>query len=459
MHTRTRRREWRRRPATWLALCLFGVACTTSLPPLPEARPLGRGLDPAPRARIGQPSAGEFQEPEGTLTLPVALGAALRNSPRLEAFDWKIRADEARALQAGLLPNPSLAIEGENFAGGGDFTGYDAAETTLFLGQLVELGGKRAARRRMALLERELSGWDYEAARLDVLTETTQLFVAALAARQRLDLASEILRVSKESLAATRARVRAGAASSVEEARSEVAVATMEVEISRRELELAAARNAVASAWAGTPRFGELDGDLSALRELPNLERIGSALAENPDLARWASERIRRDTEISLARAGAIPDVTAGLGVRHFNESDDAALVFAVEIPFPVFDRNQGRVAAAHAEAKRADALARDARLRLSRDLQRVHAEASSAYQSAQALEERVLPQAQAAFERTRQAYRKGLFRLVDVLDAQRTLFDARTEHVNALERYHTARADLERLAGSSIEDLETRSQ
>ena len=454
-----RRPARRRRLATLLALCLYGVACTTPLPPLPEARPLGRGLDPASAAGFDRTPAGEFQEPEGTLTLPVVLSAALRNSPRLEAFDWQVRADEARALQAGLLPNPSLAIEGENFAGGGDFTGYDVAETTLFLGQLVELGGKRAARRRMALLERELSGWDYEAARLDVLTETTQLFVAALGARRRLELANEILRVSKESLAATRARVRAGAASSVEEARSEVAVATMEVERARRELELEAARSALASAWAGTPRFGELDGDLSALRALPSLEQVAAALAENPDLARWTSERIRRETEISLARAGAIPDVTAGLGVRHFNESDDAALVFAVEIPFPVFDRSQGRVAAAHAEARRADALARDARLRLSRELLGAHAAASAAHQSARTLEERVLPQAQAAFERTRQAYRKGLFRLVDVLDAQRTLFDAQTEYVNALERYHTTRAELERLAGSPLDDLETRSQ
>lgn len=392
------------------------------------------------------------------LTLQAALAAALHNSPRLRAFDWKMRADEARALQAGLYPNPALSIEGENLAGSGPFSEYDAGETTVLLGQLVELGGKRAKRRRVALLDRELSGWDYEAARLDVLTETNQRFVSALAARERFELANEILRVSKQSLEATRARVRAGAASSIAEARSAVAVATMEVEQDRRRIELEAAKRSLASSWDGHPEFSSLEGDLNETHRLPPLEQISAALSENPDLARWATEVSRREAQIRLARAGAIPDFNAGLGVRHFNESDDTALVFGVEVPLPLFDRNQGARRAARAEANRARELAQDARLSLTRALITNHATASSAFENTSALADSVLPQAQAAFEQTQEAYRKGLFPLVDVLDAQRTLFDAKTEYVNALERYHTSRAELERLSGSSLDELEARS-
>jgi cobalt-zinc-cadmium efflux system outer membrane protein len=396
-----------------------------------------------------------FVEPEGVLALQTALAAALRNSPRLQGFDWQVRADEARALQAGLLPNPTVVIEGENFAGSGAFGGYDAAETTIFLGQLVQLGGKRAKRRRVAMLDRELSGWDYEAARLDVLTETTQRFVVALAARERLALARETLRVARESLEATRARVRAGAASTIEEARSGVVVATLEVEQARREVELEAARKALASSWAGEARFTVLQGQLEEVRSLPPLERIAAALRSNPDLARWATELSKREAGVALARAGAIPDVTAGLGVRHFNQTNDAALVFGVEVPLPLFDRNQGTRGAMQADAQRVRAMARASRLSASRALIGSHAAALAALETARAFEARVLPQAKAAYERTQDAYRRGLFRLVDVLDSQRILFAARTEYVNALERYHTARAELERLAGTPLDELE----
>lgn len=453
-----RRVRWRQR--AWLVLASVATAaCAAPFAPLPSPRPLGQDLDAVSPARLEHgPPREPVQEPEGALTLSLALAAALRASPALESSAWQVRADEARALQAGLLPNPALLVEGENLAGSGAFSAYDAAETTVFLGQLVQLGGKRTKRERVAMLERELSGWDYEAARMDVLTETTRRFVAVLAATRRLELTRDILRVAGESLQATRARVRAGAASAVEEARSRVVVATLDVELTRRELELEAARKRLATSWGGTaPRFTEVVGDLSALRELPSLERISRALAENPDLARWATESAKRDAALELARAQAIPDVTAGLGIRHFQETDDAALVFGVEVPLPLFDRNQGGREAARAGTHRARSQAHAARLELTRALVATHAEASSAYQNARALERNVLPQARDAYEGTEDGYRRGLFRLVDVLDAQRTLFEVRSEYVNALERFHTASAELERLAGAPLESLSGR--
>lgn len=421
---------------------------------MPPPRALGEGietlspesLDEAPRA---------LDEHTGDLTLRDALARALRSSPDLEAFAWEVRANEARTLQAGLLPNPVLSAEGENFGGSGDFSSYDAAESTLFLGQLVELGGKRAKRRRVAALEGELSGWDYEAARLDVLTETTKRFLAALAAQMRLELSEDLVRLAGESLQATQARVRAGAASAVEESRSAVELATLEVKRTRSQQDLQAARRLLASSWGETTaRFETVVGNLSSPRTLPDLERVSAELSENPDVARWAVESAKREAALELADANAIPDVTAGLGVRRLHDSNDTALLFAVEVPLPLFDRNQGERAAALAERHRARALARAKRQELSRELVATHAEAQSAHAEAVALHEAVLPKAEEAFRRTRDGYRKGLFRYVDVLDAQRTLFEARAQHIDALENYHAATTELERLVGSPTESL-----
>ena len=64
---------------------------------------------------------------------------------------------EALSLQAGALPNPELRAEVENVGGSGSRQGFEETETTLGIAQLVELGGKRAARVRMAESERGLA--------------------------------------------------------------------------------------------------------------------------------------------------------------------------------------------------------------------------------------------------------------------------------------------------------------
>ncbi|HPC96950.1 MAG TPA: hypothetical protein PLU87_18550 [Sedimentisphaerales bacterium] len=63
------------------------------------------------------------------------------------------RAAEARRLQASVPPNPELAVEIESLAGRGQRSGFDGAETTVSLGQLIERGGKRDKRVRAASLD------------------------------------------------------------------------------------------------------------------------------------------------------------------------------------------------------------------------------------------------------------------------------------------------------------------
>ncbi|MEL7048547.1 MAG: TolC family protein, partial [Pseudomonadota bacterium] len=102
------------------------------------------------------------------LTLRESLAAALLHHPKLQTVAWDLRIEEARHLQAGLLPNPEAELELENFGGSGELSGTDALETTLSLRQLIELGGKREARIRAAEGAWRVSRLDYETQRLDV---------------------------------------------------------------------------------------------------------------------------------------------------------------------------------------------------------------------------------------------------------------------------------------------------
>src|SRR5262249_55405559 len=144
----------------------------------PEPRPLGRHLPAylapaAPALSAHHP----VEEPQGVLSLEVVLRAGLLQNPELSAAAFDVHTAEARTLQTSLFPNPEIELELENFGGAGDVRGVDSSESTFQLSQLIELGGKRAKRLRAAGLERDIAGWDYEATRLEVLTEATKAFI------------------------------------------------------------------------------------------------------------------------------------------------------------------------------------------------------------------------------------------------------------------------------------------
>ena len=71
-----------------------------------------------------QSETAEIDEPNRILTLRRALVLTLMHNPELKAFSLKIRAAEARQLQAGLWPNPELEVEVEEAGGTGDRSGF-----------------------------------------------------------------------------------------------------------------------------------------------------------------------------------------------------------------------------------------------------------------------------------------------------------------------------------------------
>jgi len=204
-----------------------------------------------PLARLGDQNQAEhdpnaFNEPAGTLVLPQALALALTQNPELAAFSWETRAREAAALQASFFPNPTFGANAANF-GNKVIRGFDGDVVTLELSQLIELGGKRAARTEAAALTKELADWDYESKRVDVLTQVSQAFIEVLTAQQRLALTQQTQELAKQMLVTTSARVQAGKVSPVEETKAKTARASVQIELMRAQRELEAARKRLAA--------------------------------------------------------------------------------------------------------------------------------------------------------------------------------------------------------------------
>jgi cobalt-zinc-cadmium efflux system outer membrane protein len=439
-----------------LLLLAFGITGCATHPieaVLPEYRPVGKDLPAyqAPRQPSAASELPKIKEPPDVLTLQEALALALMKNPALATFSWEVRAKEAQTLQAGLFPNPELSFEAEDFGGSKELQNFHEADFTLRLSQLIELGGKRSKRMRVAALEGNLEGWNYKTKRIDVLTEVTKAFIDVLSAQEQLSLAEELVSLSGQVLNTVSARVKAGKVSPIEKTKASITLSTSQFKLARAKQELVAARKRLVANWGDTSAtFKKVKGDLYTTTSIPSVEQLIEYISKNPDIARWATEIQRQQAVVTLEESKKIPDLTLTGGVRHKNAVDDNVFVAEISIPIPIFNRNQGDTLAAKHRLAKAKEEKRAMSLQVRTTLVDAYKRLSTASTEVNILKEKVLTGAQDTFEKVREGYRQGKFALLDVLDAQRTLFEAKGQYTETLTAYHKAIADIKRLIGWS---------
>ncbi len=390
------------------------------------------------------------------LTLTAAVHASLQHHPSLSIAACETLASDGRLVQASLRPNPEASVAVENFAGSGSREGFDAAETTLQLSQVIELGGKRAKRMALASTERDLAGWDRESQRLTVITNTRLAFIEVLAAQARLTLANELLTLSNSVLRGVGGKVKAGKVSPIEEGRTLVDVSRAELLVITAGNRLEAARQRLALNWGESgAQFDRAIGALDTIPPSPTLEQILLQLQRNPELARWPTELKRRENALQLASAMGVSNLALSGGVRQFADNDDVGVVIGFSIALPLFNRNQGAILAAQADMVAADAGLATRRLSLVSEVHAQYQALQTAHAEEESLRTRVLPLAQRVFEATSEGYRQGKFGLMEVLDAQRTLFESRGVQVEAHASHLRAAAQIEGLTGAALDSVE----
>ena len=398
----------------------------------------------------------DFDEPTGVITLSQVLALSLIRNPQLRAFSWEVRAREAQTLQSGLPPNPEISFELEDFGGTGSVEGFDGTETTILLSQLIPLGGKLSKRRKVESLNTDLAEWDYETIRLNVLTQTALNYLNVLAAQDRLALEMELVNLAEKVHAIVSELAKEGEISPIQEKRSYVVLSQTKINLERSKRRLETAKKILSSSWGGNePQFEEVTGNLDSISPIPAFEKLTELLSENPDIARWASVMEQREAKIKLEQANAIPDPFVSGGYRHISERNDNAFVVGLSIPIPILNRNQGAISEARRRLKKAIEEQKNAEVIVNRALASTYETLSSSYQEVVLLKENVLPEAESAYESIFEGYREGKFALLDVLDAQRTVFDARLQFIEALLSYHSSRVNVERLIGNPIEEIE----
>ena len=376
------------------------------------------------------------------LTLAAALDLAFKANPEIAAARREAQATEGVIQQAGLIPNPELEPLVED-------SKRETRTTTVQINQVIELGGKRGARITAAERGRDFALVELTAKQADIRAKVITAFYDVLLGQERHRLAEGSVELAKRATLIAARRVLSGKISPVEETRARVAESGVRLELAQAANELESARRQLAATWGHlSPRFERVEDPETELPHLASLSELTQRLQQSPALLRAKIEVERRQAMAEVERSRRIPDVTLSFGAKRDEQMGRNQAIVGLSIPIPVFDRNQGNVL----ESLRRTDKARDELLatevNLNMELGQAHGRLSIARLEAELVKTEILPGAQRNYEATTKGFELGKFSFLEVLDAQRTFFQAKSQYLRSLADTYRAATDIDRLLG-----------
>jgi len=370
-------------------------------------------------------------QPDAVLTLDDAIARARTTAPRAQAATQRVAAAQGALFQATRLPNPSLELREENLtlsehSGNGSDPTIDFFAT---LSELVEVGGKRRARRGVATAEVQVADATLAQVQQGLTVDTMRRYVAALRARNLGHVLTDAQQGLQAVVSTMERRVTQGYAPEADLMKFRAESARLGVEVARAQLDFG--RQAVALA--------ALIGDAvppapTQLVDPPQLDApagepadlVRPAVEQRPEVRAAAAQLERARQTVALEQARRLPDPELTAGYKRTQSVN--TLVTGVLVPLPLFNTNAGNIARAAAEERAAAADLEVLRRELSAELTALLVTAAELSRRARRIGEDVLRPAEVVWNAARSAFREGGADILKLVDAERVYTDARRD-------------------------------
>ena len=381
------------------------------------------------------------------LELQDAIIIGLRNNPRLKSKKLEINAFQAAALQAGLYPNPNVGVELENLLGSGNYGSFDASENTFSITQDFVLGGRLSKGQKVQLLSSNLAAWELEKERLNLISEIRKSFTFVSSLQQQNNLNKKLLKISKDFLTNLERRIKAGKVSPAEASRASLISTSLEIQIQNTEMRFASEKSQL-SALLGRPEiiFSAVENISNVRYDIPQLDELRKLILESPTLAQYKTQMDRVKAAVELEKAKVIPDLSVSLGIRRLSETSDNVFVIAASLPLPFFNNNRGNIQEAMIRADQTKYQYRGTLNQTEAKLKLLYNNIKAFSNMINKLENESIPRAEDAFKIINKGSLLGRFTVLDVLDAQRSLFELESQYVSTVEEYNRNVIELEEL-------------
>src|SRR5438132_1859663 len=381
------------------------------------------------------------------ITLEELQQMALQNNPTFAQSAANIQAAEGRKKQSGLYPNPTVGYQGEQIRGGS----FHGGEQGVFVQQDIVLGGKLGLNRKIFDQELKQAETEAEEQKLRVVTNVRMSYTQALAAQQTLKLRQDLSKLADDAVETSHPLANVGQADAPDVHESEVETQQAQLAVTMAEQNQQRVWKALA-AVVGNPRLPlmNLEGRLEDTLPVNADELVEKIVNESPAV---------RIAELGVKRAGAalarakrepIPDLQLRGGIQQNGEllSNGRSVGlqgFAdVGVRIPIFDRNQGNIAAAKADEERAKREVERVKLVLRERAASVVQNYTFAQTAVDRYKNQMIPRAQKAYEMYTKKYQEMAAAYPQVLIAQRTLMQLEVSYLTALENFATSSLSLQ---------------
>jgi len=163
----------------------------------------------------------------------------------------------------------------------------------------------------------------------------------------------------------------------------------------------------------------------------------------------------RRRALAKLESSKRIPDMNLSLGNKRDEDARRNMWVIGVSMPIPLFDSNRGNELEALIRVDQARDEQAATAIRIQGEAAQSYERMRNAGEESSTLQRDIVPAAESAYQAAAKGFELGKFSFLEVLDAQRTYFQVKSQYWQALSNMHQAAAELDRLAGPTRTDQE----
>lgn len=361
----------------------------------------------------------------------------------------EIRASKSRQQQAGLYPNPTIGYTGDEIRGGS----INGGKQGVFVEQSIMTAGKRGKGRDVFAREIRLAEIEAEEQKIRVQSAVRIAYYRVLAAQELLDARRDLAKIEMDYAETQRRLFNTGQADETEVLGAEVDARRMRLSVHMQENTLREEWKSLA-AVIGRPALPQavVAGDLEHSWPELNEEQIIDTIATQSPATRIAdAAAARAESEIIRAKSQAIPDVQLRGGFEYNNEPLGTAPhaigwegLAEVGVQIPIFNRNQGNIAAAAADVDRARLEQQRVALTLRERASTVLDEYANANLMASEYRQEMLPRARKAYTLMLEKYGQMLAAYPRVVESQRKLYALQAEYIMSLESLWTTGVALE---------------
>ena len=389
------------------------------------------------------------------LSVNDALGLFLSQNLDVLIAKYGIEYTKGQEVTARLFPNPLISVGTQSsYSQGRTLSNSGQLFTQVF--QLFELAGKRGYRIESAGFGTQSAEAAFEDAVRQLGFTVKDTYYRVQLAQRRLVLAEENRDRFSRILEVNTIRFKKGYIAEVDLIRIRLQMVDFHSMVIQSLQEAESARGDLRQLLRLSPKtLLELTTELDFRRIDPDIETLRvTALDLRPDIRAKRYTFSQRESDLKLAKAYRIPDVTIGAGyaIQGPQGPDNPGQVaLSAGIPLPLFNRNQGGIRQAEVSLQSAEA-------DLNKTVNVVENEVEVAYRNllqsrrlVEAYVGGVLEDTRSTLTIVERAYERGGATILDLLDAARTSRTIQQNYIEALFNYQHNLFQLESAVGQEI--------